>query len=120
MKRVLIMAGLSGICSLCSAGEPSGGRGGTAGGAPSVDVKPVTDEVMFTGTVRRVTIEGGFFGVVADDGRKFNATSLAKAYQSDGLRVTVRAKIRRDLKSFRMWGQIIEILEIRKAEPMPQ
>ncbi|MEN3185539.1 MAG: hypothetical protein ABDK94_05755 [Atribacterota bacterium] len=65
-----------------------------------------------TGTVRFVELEGGFFGVVADDGTQYEPINLPKEYYQDGLRVHLWAKIREDYASIFMWGTIIEIGKI--------
>ena len=95
------------------------GGGPPTGGVSRAGAAPAQVELVFTGTVRRVAVEGGFFGVVADDGRKFNPTKLSKEYRTDGLRVVVRGKARPDLRSFQMWGQIIQVTDIRKADSSP-
>lgn len=82
-----------------------------------------SDTRDFTGTVRWQTIEGGFWGLVADDGHQYEPINLPRSLQRDGLRVRVRAKIRSDMASIRMFGEIIEILEIAPLgaqRPTPQ
>ncbi len=76
--------------------------------------KPVT--VSFTGKVTHLDLEGGFWGIVADDGTKYDPKNLEADYQHEGLRVQVEATIQ-DGVSTHMWGKIIQITKISKAKP---
>ncbi|MGC8779217.1 MAG: hypothetical protein ACP5Q4_11130 [Candidatus Caldatribacteriaceae bacterium] len=67
--------------------------------------------IEIVGTVRWVDIEGGFLGIVADNGIRYEPLNLPEKYQ-DGARVHVVARIRDDCASIHMWGTIIEILDI--------
>ncbi|MFX0062222.1 MAG: hypothetical protein ACFFC7_08530 [Candidatus Hermodarchaeota archaeon] len=67
-----------------------------------------------TGTVRFMDFEGGFFGIITDEGKHYDPINLESDYQIDGLRIHFKAKIRDDLGSFHMWGTIIEITWIEK------
>jgi len=77
--------------------------GGCGGGAGSVSG---------TGTVKFVGLEGGFYGIVGDDGKHYDPINLEQTYQKDGLRVRFQAKIREDIASIHMWGTIVEITKI--------
>lgn len=67
-----------------------------------------------TGTVKFIQSEGGFYGLVADNGKKYDPINLEQEFQEDGLRVRFEAKIRNDLASIHLWGILIEILKIEK------
>ena len=67
---------------------------------------------MFRGEVTHLTLEGGFWGIVAEDGRRFDPGQLPKAFQQAGRKVQVIARRTPDRISFRQWGQLIEIVEI--------
>ena len=62
------------------------------------------DIVEGTGTMTYLNFEGGFYGIVADDGEHYDPTNLPSEFKVDGLRVKFKGKIRDDLVSFRMWG----------------
>ncbi|MFQ5770051.1 MAG: hypothetical protein ACE5HX_05920 [bacterium] len=70
--------------------------------------------INVTGTVKFIQLEGGFFGIIGDNGKQYDPINLAPEYQQDGLRVRFEAKKRNDLASVHMWGILVEILEIRK------
>jgi hypothetical protein len=70
-----------------------------------------TAMMLITGTVRHVDLEGGFFGIVADDSTKYDPTELAPAFQKDGLRVKFKARPT-NATTTRMWGKPVELKSI--------
>lgn len=82
--------------------------------APSCVALRIAGSICVTGTVRYYGFEGGFWAVAGDDGTTYDPLDgLPEAFQHDGLRVKLHAKIRSDLASFHMAGPIVEILDIR-------
>ncbi len=75
-------------------------------------------EVTFTGVVRKIELEGGFFGIETEGNpvRKYQPISLGDDFNRDGLRVTVTAKIRDDVVTIQQWGTPIEIVKIELVE----
>lgn len=71
------------------------------------------EEVTFTGKVTRVDLEGGFWGIVAQDGTKYDPMNLAPEFHKDGMAVAVKGVLRNDVMSMRMWGKILEIKKIK-------
>ena len=69
-------------------------------------------EVM--ATVRYIPLEGGFFGLVANDGSQYDPTNLGQEFQQDGLAVRTTLRPLRGVVSFRMWGTIVEIVSMEK------
>lgn len=81
------------------------------GAASSENPPPGNEDVVeFLGKVVHVPIEGGFWGLVGDQGAKYDAGSLPRSYRKEGLEVRVRAKVLRDVVTFRMWGLRVELL----------
>ncbi|MFP3868803.1 MAG: hypothetical protein ACLFUU_11685 [Desulfobacteraceae bacterium] len=72
------------------------------------------DAMVITGTVRHIPLEGGFYGIIADNGERYDPINLDPQYAVDGLRVRITARVRPDQVSFHMWGKIIEIITIEK------
>ncbi len=66
------------------------------------------------GTVKFIDLEGGFFGIIADDGSKYKPVNLPERYQKDGLKVSFEGKFRTDLMGIYMWGKLIEIINIKE------
>jgi hypothetical protein len=64
-----------------------------------------------TGTVTWVPLEGGFFGIIADDGTQYDPSNLPTKYARDGLRIRITAVEEPDAVSFHMWGTSITINE---------
>ena len=88
------------------AGCKSAGQGGDEG-----------DIVSGIGTVRFVDLEGGFYGIVGDDGKNYDPIDLSQQFREDGLRIRFEGRIRRDVASIHMWGTIVDITNIEKLEP---
>ena len=70
--------------------------------------------VEFVGKVVKVNLEGGFCGLVADDGRRFEPLNLPPAFCRDGLPVQVKGAVIPGGVSFRMWGSRLRIDSIRQ------
>ena len=71
---------------------------------------PNTDTFEIHGTVVHKNMEGGFFAIDGDDGRKYYPVNLAPSFRKDGLKVKVTARLSRDAMSIHMYGVIIEVL----------
>ncbi len=77
-------------------------------------VEPPADSRLIRGTVQHIPLEGGFYGIVAEDGRRYDPINLPEAFRQDGLEVACRIRTVPDRASFHMWGQLVEIIEIRR------
>ncbi|MDT8358214.1 MAG: hypothetical protein RQ758_06895 [Methanomicrobiaceae archaeon] len=73
---------------------------------------PVQETITDSGTVTYVELEGGFYGIVADDGTRYLPQNLPEEFAQDGLEVTFTAKVLRDVATIQQWGTPIEIIEI--------
>ncbi|HUT12323.1 MAG TPA: hypothetical protein VMY42_17630 [Thermoguttaceae bacterium] len=71
------------------------------------------DTIKLTGKVVFNDFEGGFYGIVADDGGKYDPTNLPAEFKKAGTRVSVVARKRPGMMSFHQWGTIVEIVEIK-------
>ena len=67
-----------------------------------------------TGTIVYNEIEGGFYGIRADDGKKYNPVNLDPSFRKDGLRVRFDANLKKGMVGIHMWGEYVEILRIEK------
>jgi len=74
------------------------------------------ETVKFTGTVHYIPLEGGFWGLVTGDGKKYDPLNLAEEYRQEGLAVQVEARVR-NRAGIHMWGAMIEIVDIRRLDP---
>jgi len=75
--------------------------------------------IATTGTVRHQEMEGGFFGIVADDSTKYDPVEIAPAFQKDGLRVKFSARPANNGMSTHMWGVRVELTGIAVLPPPP-
>jgi hypothetical protein len=75
--------------------------------------------VDITGTVKYMSIEGGFYGIAGDNGKNYDPIKLDKSFCAENLRVKVQGIGRNDLTSTHNWGTILEIknIEIINSEP---
>ena len=68
--------------------------------------------IDISGTVVYKDLEGGFFAVEDDGGKIYDPINLPDAFKRDGLKVKVNARLRNDMGSIHMVGDIIEIVDI--------
>lgn len=83
-------------------------------GCASGDEATTDRMIETTGTVQYVDLEGGFYGIVAEDGTRYDPSGLPEEFQEDGLRVEFRAEPRENVLTTRMWGEVVRILEIER------
>jgi len=68
-----------------------------------------------TGTVVLIDLEGGFYGIVGDDGDHYDPlSSLPQEYAVDGLHIYFSVSICEDCASFHMWGYVVEVIFIKQ------
>ena len=72
------------------------------------------NNLVGTGTVQFLTLEGGFWAIQGDDGVTYEPRTLTMEFQRNGLRVRFEAKILGDAGGIHMAGPIVEIVQIRK------
>jgi inhibitor of cysteine peptidase len=72
------------------------------------------DVVVGTGEIKYNDFEGGFYGIVSDNGEHYDPINLPSEFEEDGLRVEFKLKILENQSSIHMWGTVVEILEIKK------
>lgn len=66
-----------------------------------------------TGTVKYLSFEGGFYGIVGDDGKHYDPINMPQEFKVEGLRVWLTANIT-DYMSFHMWGYVVELISIER------
>lgn len=67
--------------------------------------------MQVTGIVTFNAFEGGFWGVLGDNGKKYRPTALPEAFREEGLRVVIEGE-RSSAMSIHMWGIAIDIASI--------
>ncbi len=71
---------------------------------------------MRSGTVTHLDLEGGFFGIAGDDGKKYEPLNMDAKYWKDGLRVAFDANIVKDTATTRMWGTPVNLVYIEEIQ----
>ena len=67
--------------------------------------------VSASGQINYYDLEGGFYGIVGEDGSHWLPTNLPAEYRRDNLHVQFQARIT-DLPNSMMWGRTVEIVSI--------
>lgn len=68
-----------------------------------------------TGTVKRFELEGGFFGILAEDGARLYPTDLPGEFQKDGLRIRFDFQ-EAAVFTIHQWGTPVTLTDVEKAE----
>jgi hypothetical protein len=74
--------------------------------------EPEPSTVSGAGTVQYIDLEGGFYGIVGDDGTRYLPLNLPEEFSEDGLAVEFTGYIREDVATIQQWGTPLEITEI--------
>ncbi len=83
------------------------GTPATAGANSRADTRKFKAEVTW------IPLEGGFYGLLAEDGSKYLPLNLPAAFQRDGLQVTIEGEPKQ-VMTIQMWGTPLEIKKIKK------
>jgi hypothetical protein len=70
------------------------------------------DLITGSGTVQRLEIEGGFYGIVADEGAHYDPGELDARFRRDGLRVRFDLRRNPGQASMRQWGTLVTVVRI--------
>jgi len=71
-----------------------------------------------TGTIKFLNFEGGFYGIIGDDGEHYDPINLGEEFRVNGLRVHFKVRIEEEMVSFHMWGIIVTVISIEEVEPV--
>ncbi|WDE11548.1 hypothetical protein [Thalassomonas haliotis] len=69
------------------------------------------------GTVKYLTMEGGFYGIVTDEGKKLLPMGLPSKYRQHGAKVKVRGELIKDMMTIQQWGTPFKITEVELLAP---
>lgn len=76
---------------------------------------PVEEPVSGTGVISYIDLEGGFYGLLADDGAQYLPLNLMADFEEDGLKVEFVGHLAEDAVGIHMWGTPIELVDIWEA-----
>lgn len=68
------------------------------------------------GTIAYQDLEGGFYGIVGDDGKKYLPLDLDAQYRQNGMRVVFEYMEAGDVATIQMWGIPVNITFIEETE----
>jgi hypothetical protein len=71
-------------------------------------------QIQGKGTVKHLSFEGGFYGIVADDGKHYDPLNLPPEFRVDGLRIRFTAILTDNIVSFHMWGYMVKLVLIER------
>lgn len=66
------------------------------------------------GRIVYVSLEGGFFAITDDAGKKYDPLNLPAEYRHEGLTVTFSGNIAAGYASTHMWGQLLRLDRIER------
>jgi len=85
---------------------------------PEAAKMPGEGSFVVTGKIVFNNLEGGYYGIITEDGQRYDPDGLPPEYRRDGLRIKARIKIR-DVASIHLWGHAVEIVEIKELDSQP-
>ncbi len=68
---------------------------------------------VIPGTIRFINAEGGFWGILGNDGKRYDPIHLPLELRRPGLRVELTIRILEGHIGLRMWGTLVEILDYK-------
>jgi len=73
-----------------------------------------TKIIIFKGTIKKIDLEGGFWGILGDDGLKYYPVNLDQYanFLEDGKRVVVDSLILSNMVSITQWGTTVSVRDL--------
>lgn len=65
-----------------------------------------------TGVIKYFDLEGGFYGIIGDNGKNYLPVNLSSEFKIDGLKIKFTYKKVEDSIDIFMWGTPIELVKI--------
>lgn len=70
------------------------------------------------GKVVYLAMEGGFYGIISNEGRKYLATNLPGMFQQNNLILRGKAILQPNTLGIHQWGEYIQLLDISSPCPL--
>lgn len=70
-------------------------------------------DTWYRARVSYINLEGGFFGLITENGRKYLPLNLDSAFKQDGMVVAIKLQVQRNTRTIFQWGQPIVINDIK-------
>jgi len=81
-------------------------------GVNKPSISPKGEGMMLQGTVRYLNLEGGFWGIIADNGQKILPKNLPQEYHKDGIRLSFTAQEITGMMTIQQWGKLSNLSDI--------
>jgi len=81
-------------------------------GVNKPSISPKGEGMMLQGTVRYLNLEGGFWGIIADNGQKILPKNLPQEYRKDGIRLSFTAQEIIGMMTIQQWGKLSSLSDI--------
>ena len=111
MRKTILILGLQFLALVSCMNQQSFVKSDDTASSKSVSI-PDNGTFEIQGTIVYKSLEGGFFAIESDDGKTYDPINLPETFKRDGLKVKGNAKLRKDVGSIHMAGDIIEIVNI--------
>jgi len=69
-------------------------------------------QISGNGTITYVDLEGGFYGIVGDDGNRYLPLDLGREHQVDGMRVAYTVELEKDTTTIQQWGTPVRVVSL--------
>ncbi|MFT5521940.1 MAG: hypothetical protein ACI9IA_002546 [Enterobacterales bacterium] len=69
--------------------------------------------MTLTATVTYIDLEGGFYGLITDKGKKLLPINLEKEHQIDGTVLSFSSKRITTRFTTKQWGQLVELVDVK-------
>ncbi|BDA62263.1 hypothetical protein K5M76_03110 [Shewanella xiamenensis] len=81
-------------------------------GVNKPSISPKGEGMTLQGTVRYLNLEGGFWGIIADNGQKILPKNLPQEYRKDGIRLSFSAQEITGMMTIQQWGKLSNLSDI--------
>ena len=81
--------------------------------SPKVSQTPLTWQ---QGTIQHFSFEGGFYGIVTNEGKKLLPMNLPEDFQKTGLKIRLKGRLITDMMTMNQWGSPFKIIEISSVD----
>ena len=89
----------------------------TVGASTCITSNETQDEIAVAGTVHQAVVGGSCWYILANTGETYEVTDLAAEYRTEGLTVRALLRLRPDMASTCMVGQIASVSQIEEVGP---
>lgn len=74
-------------------------------------------KIKIKGTVKHLDLEGGFWGIVAENGKEYRPVNMPEQLKHDGEAVEVTLKGVEEEMSLHMWGEPVKVVSFHTLHP---